>query len=184
MRLALLFIYCIISFSSHAQKQDIILIHQETFHGGTIEKWQFNNQFAFEHNYGSTYGLIKAPAKTVTDFEFPFPGFNNANSRLGKDFTLSLKVGNGQPRTPTDTGVFVGINIELAKGYSIGLCVNGINKFQAIGMGDKYLPLLLTGKYAGHKPWGDYAFSTLKIQKKNDSLIFSCLLYTSLFKST
>ena len=173
MRAAHFFVFGIITLSTHAQKQDIILNHQETFYGGTtIVRWQYNNQFSYEHQ-GAPYGLIKAPSKAVADFEFPFPGFNNANDRLGKDFTLSIKVGNGQPRMPADTGIFIGVNIELAKGYSIGLSVNGINKFQAIGVGEKYRPMLLTAKYSGHKPWGDLAFSHLKIQKKSDSLIFS-----------
>lgn len=173
MRLLYFFVCAIIAISTHAQKQDIILNHQESFYGGTTNvRWQYNNQFSYEYQ-GAPYALIKAPSKAVSDFEFPLPAFNNANDRLGKDFILSIKVGNGQPRIASDTGIFVGVNIELAKGYSIGFSVNGINKFQTIGLGDKYMPMHLTGKYSGHKPLGDLAFSLLKIQKKQDSLIFS-----------
>ena len=173
MRFICFLAFVVNTYSTLAQKQDIILKHEETFYGGkTIVRWQYNNQFSFEHQ-GAPYALIKAPGNTASDFEFPFPGFDNANAKLGKDFTLSIKVGNGLPRTPVDTGTFIGVNIELAKGYSIGLSVNGVNKFQAIGLGEKYRPMLLAGKYTGHKPWGDLAFSHLKIQKKSDSLIFS-----------
>lgn len=164
--------FVVISLTAVAQKQEVILRHEETFDGGAHKKWQFNSQFILPME-NSRIGVIRAGNPRDTELEFPFPSFNNANGKLGKDFTLSIRVGNYEPRKETDTALFAGIIIQLTGDFQAGLAVNGNNRFQAIGMGKGIEPMLLTGKYPGHKVSGDLAFTNIGITKKQDSLLFS-----------
>ncbi len=155
-------------------QQELVLSYTETFHGGASDKWIRNKQFSYEHEYGSTYGLIKVQqAANEKTYNYPFPKFNNANNNLGKDFLVSAKLGNFQPKILTDTAVFFGLKIMLSQEYEINFMVNGINKFQIIAGSDNCIPIIYEAKYEGNKKWGAYAFSDVEIRKKEDSLFFT-----------
>lgn len=155
-----------------AQKQDVILHYNETFTGGTPIKWQYNNQFSRPME-NSRVAVVRVAGPKDTELEFPFPAFNTANGQLGKDFTVSLRLGSYDPRKETDTALFTGISVQLTGSFQAGLAVNSNNRFQAIGMGKDCEPLFYTGKYQGHRVSGDLATTLISITKKQDSLLFS-----------
>jgi len=154
-----------------AQKQDTILNYVETFSNGTITRWKYNDQFSYAYYFGDNYGQVVPPNSYVKEFDFRFPMFNTANNRLGKDFVLTFEVALNKERKPADTTLYYGMNVKLTS-FELGMVINGINRFQVIGLGDSCLPIYYSAKYQGAKKYANSYFDEISIEKKKDSILY------------